>query len=117
LTALGQQGLSPAGPPFGRYAPSDVGFQVEAGFPVAGSVKATGRVAPDELPGGTVAYTVHTCAYDGVGAAYAAAFDWLADNGLVVSGKAWERYLDGPDVPRPRTEVFVPCKPMAPTEH
>jgi len=115
VTALGQQGLSPAGPPFGRYVPGDGGFQVEAGFPVDRSVKATGRVTPDELPGGTVAYTVHTGAYDGVGAAYAAATDWIADNGFVVSGRAWERYLDGPEVPQPRTEVFVPCTPMTPT--
>jgi effector-binding domain-containing protein len=91
-------------------------FQVEAGFPVGQSVTAAGRVAPDELPGGTVAYTIHTGGYDGVGAAYAAATDWMADNGFVVSGKAWERYLDGPGVPEPRTEVFVPCQPMAPTE-
>jgi len=112
---LGQQGLSPAGPPFGRYTPSDGGFEVETGFPVGERVMATGRVTPDELPGGLVAFTVHTGAYDGVGAAHAAATDWIADNGYVVSGQAWERYLDDPEVPLPRTEVFVPCKPMVPT--
>lgn len=116
LAALGQQGLPPAGPPFGRYVPGDDGFQVEAGFPVDQPVETQGRVVPDELPGGTAAYTLHTGAYDGVGAAYTAAEDWLTDNGLVVSGGAWETYLDGPEVPQPRTEVFVPCAPIAPTE-
>ena len=62
VTALGQQGLSPAGPPFGRCVPSDGGFQVEAGYPVDRSVKAAGRVTPDELPGGTVApHGPHGC--------------------------------------------------------
>jgi effector-binding domain-containing protein len=114
MAALSQQGLTPAGPPFGRYVPSDDGFEVEAGFPVDRPVAKTGRVTVDELPGGSVAYTVHTGAYDTVAAAYAATLEWLSDNGFVGSGDAWESYLDGPDVPRPRTEVFVPCKPVAP---
>lgn len=116
VTVLGRQGLSPTGPPFGRYSPSEArGFDVEAGFPVAQSVTAEGRVAPDELPGGVVAYTIHVGAYDGIGAAYAAATDWIVENGFVVSNGAWETYLDDPKVPEPRTEVFVPCKPAAPT--
>jgi hypothetical protein len=102
MTALGQQGLSPAEPPFGRYVASDDG-----GFPGRGRLPCRpvrhGRRARRTRrdPGGTVAYTIHTRAYDGVGAAYAAAAtDWLADNGFVVSGKAWESYLDGPEVRR-----------------
>jgi effector-binding domain-containing protein len=114
MTALSQQGLTPAGPPFGRYVQSDDGFDVEAGFPVDRPVTSTERVTAGELPGGSVAYTVHVGAYDTVAAAYAATLEWLSDNGFVVSGDAWESYLDGPDVPRPRTEVFVPCKPVVP---
>lgn len=113
MTALGQQGVTPAGPPFGRFTPGEDGFQVEAGFPVDSPVTGTGRVTADELPGGPAAYTVHTGGYDTVAEAHEATMDWISDNGFVVSGEAWESYLDGPDVPRPRTEVFVPCAPVA----
>jgi effector-binding domain-containing protein len=114
MATLGEQGLRPAGPPFGRYVPTDGGFDVEAGFPVDRPVAAQGRVVPADLPGGTVAYTVHSGAYDEVGAAYEATADWLTDNGLVATGGAWENYLDGPEVPRPRTEVFLPCASVTP---
>ena len=109
----GQQGLQVAGPPFGRWTPGDGGFDVTAGFPVTGRVEARGRVEADELPGGTVARTLHTGPYDGVGAAYAAAFDWLAGHALVAAGEPWESYLDGPEVAQPRTLVRVPCSPRS----
>lgn len=114
VTTLREQGTQPSGPPFGRYVPGDDGFEVAAGFPVHQPVSAQGRVTPDQLPGGTVAWTVHAGPYEEVGAAYAASAEWLVDNGYVESGGAWESYLDGPDVPRPRTEVFVPCAPVTP---
>lgn len=115
MSVLGRQGVSPAGPPFGRYVVSEGGFEIEAGFPTAGTVEASGRVLPGELPAGTAATTLHTGAYDEVGAAYTAATQWLTDHRLVVSGAPWESYLDGPEVPEPRTEVFVPCRPAAET--
>jgi effector-binding domain-containing protein len=107
----GEQGLEVVGPPFGRWTPRDGGFDVAAGFPVSGRVEARGRVEADELPGGTVARTLHTGPYDGVGAAYAATFEWLAAHALQVAGEPWESYLDGPEVAQPRTRVCVPCSP------
>lgn len=86
------------------------GFEVDSGFPTSGAVAPSGRVVPTVLPMGTVATTLHTGAYDGVGAAYAAVTSWLAEHGLVQSDTAWECYLDGPEVAEPRTEVFVPCR-------
>lgn len=113
LAVLGRQGRAPAGPPFGRYVPQDHGFEATVGFPVDGEVTASGRVTPDELPGGPVATTLHTGAYDAVGAAYDATSKWLADHGLTASGTPWESYLDGPDVPMPRTQVHLPCRARA----
>jgi effector-binding domain-containing protein len=110
-TTAGQQGLEVVGPPFGRWTPRDGGFDATAGFPLTGRVEARGRVEPDELPGGTVARTLHSGPYDAVGAAYAATFEWLAGHGLEVTGEPWESYLDGPDVAQPRTRVCVPCSP------
>jgi effector-binding domain-containing protein len=109
-TTLGRQGLAPAGPPFGRYLPrSDGSFEVEAGFPVERPVTGTGRVKPAELPGGTVATTLYQGPYDGVSEAYATATEWVGAHGYRPIGQPWECYLDEPDVPQPRTEVFVPC--------
>lgn len=108
--ALGAQHLAPAGPPFGRYRVVDGGFDVEAGFPASGPVGAAGRVAPTVLPGGPVATTVHVGSYDGVSAAYQAVQDWVGSAGYAVAGEPWECYLDGPDVPEPRTLVCFPCR-------
>lgn len=109
LAVVDEQGRTPAGPPFGRYVADEQGFEATVGFPVDGPVSASGRVAPDELPGGTVATTLHTGPYAEVGAAYDAATGWVAEHGLTASGTPWESYLDDPDVPLPRTEVHLPC--------
>jgi effector-binding domain-containing protein len=107
---LARQGLSPVGPPFGRFEPTaDGSLQVETGFPVALPVERIGRVAPDQLPGGTVARLLYRGRYDGLGEAYVTATEWVEAHGYRVSGPPWECYLDDPDVPEPRTEVFVPC--------
>jgi effector-binding domain-containing protein len=113
LAAVAEQGLAPAGPPFGRYVPRGDGFDVTACFPVDGAVAASGRVVPDELPAGTCATTLHTGSYDEVGDAYAAATAWLAQHELTVAGVPWESYLDGPEAPEPRTRVCVPCGPRS----
>lgn len=110
LAVVGRQGRSPAGPPFGRYVLHDGAFDATVGFPVDGEVAASGRVTPDELPGGTAATTLHTGPYDQVGAAYDALTAWLPEHGLTASGVPWESYLDGPDVPVPRTAVHLPCR-------
>ena len=48
-----QQGVGVAGAPFARYRPADDGgWDIEAGFPVTGTVSASGRVEPVTLPGG-----------------------------------------------------------------
>lgn len=109
ISVLDEQGLHPTGGPFGRYRPTEDGFDVEVGFPSSDMVKPEGRVEPSELPGGRVARTMHVGAYGDVGAAYEAAFAWLVDEGCVATDEPWECYLDGPEVQNPRTEVFIPC--------
>jgi effector-binding domain-containing protein len=112
MAVLERQRLAPAGPPFSRYTVVQDGFEVESGFPTSGAVVASGRVVPSELPAGTVATTLHTGAYDQVGAAYAAATSWLTEHRMEAYGAPWESYLDGPEVSAPRTEVHVPCRPV-----
>jgi effector-binding domain-containing protein len=110
MAAMGQAGVSPAGPPFGRYLVTPDGFDVEAGFPVEHAVEPSGRVESSMLPGGTAARTMHVGGYDGVAAAYEAVSSWLYKEGYAAAGAPWESYLDGPDVPEPRTLVVAPCR-------
>lgn len=111
LRVVTEQHLSPAGPPYGRFRPTGDGFDVEAGFPVSGPVDPSGRVDVGELPGGSAAEVMYRGSYDEVAAAYEAVAAWLAANGLVPAGEPWESYLDGPEVPVPRTVVRFPCRP------
>ena len=123
MQSVSAQGLHPAGPPFARYrfldgqgvaAGGQVELDIEAGFPVSGTLTPTGRGEASTLPGGHVATTLHVGSYDALGAAYDAAQQFLTDEGYEVAGAPWECYLDGPDVPEPRTEVFMPCRPLRP---
>jgi effector-binding domain-containing protein len=108
--AAAAQGVRLDGAPFGRYVPGEGDWEVAAGFPVSQTLRASGRVTCEVLPAGRVAHTMHVGAYDAVGAAYEAAREYVVDNGHEPSGPPWECYLDGPDVPEPRTEVFMPCR-------
>lgn len=110
VRALAAQGLTPAGPPFGRYTPAGDGFDVEAGFPTDHEVRAQGRIVAATLPGGPAAQVLHKGDYAAVAAAYEAASQWAAAHGYVVAGPPWESYLDGPDVAEPRTVVCLPCR-------
>ena len=124
MQVVAAQDLHPTGPPFARYRFLDVDggpggtpvglreLDVEAGFPVSGSVTGAGRVEASTLPGGHVATTLHVGSYTDLGAAYDAAHQFLTDEGYEVAGAPWESYLDEPEVAEPRTEVFMPCRPL-----
>jgi len=115
MGVVAAQDMHPVGPPFARYHFAEGGtVEVEAGFPVSGAVGPSGRVEPTALPGGRVATTMHVGDYAGVGSAYDAAAQFLTDEGYEVAGAPWECYLDDPEVPAPRTEVFMPCRPLRP---
>lgn len=105
---LQAQGVDPCGPPFARYAPQSDGFDVTAGVPVSSPVAASGAVVPDTLPGGLTATTVHSGPYEGLSEAFHAVIDWIGREGYAVAADPWESYLDGPDVPQPRTMVCFP---------
>lgn len=106
--ALQAQAVDPVGPPFARYAPRADGFEVTAGIPVSSPIVTVGRVRPGSLSGGTVATTVHVGTYDRLAEAFHAVIDWIGVQGYAIAGDPWESYLDGPDVPEPRTRVSFP---------
>jgi effector-binding domain-containing protein len=109
--ATAQQGLRVSGPPYARYRfEKDGTVDVEAGFPVSGAMTRSGDVGPGTLPGGHVLTTLHVGGYNELGDAYDALETHLIANGYEPVGAAWECYLDGPEVPEPRTKVYQPAR-------
>ncbi len=106
---LGSQGASADGPPFARYEAREGGLAIEAGFPFTGDLRPVGRVELTTLPGGPTLLVMHSGAYGGVAGAYEAAQTWMAEHEWEPRAPTWEAYLDGPEVPEPRTVVHVPC--------
>ncbi len=111
-----QNGIALAGQPFTRYLEWGPGlWTIEAGMPVTAEVSeipSAADVRPDRLPGGLVATTTHTGAYDKLSEAHAAIQQWIEAEGLTASGAPWEIYTTDPaDYPDPKdwqTEVFWP---------
>src|SRR3954470_17740733 len=117
---LGQQGVSPDGPPFVRFLVIDMAAQldIEVGVPVAAAVAAEGRVVAGEFPAGRYATLIYTGVQNAI-PANAALQEWAAAQGIAWQkwptdkGDAWEArlesFLTGPeDDPDPatwRTEV------------
>jgi effector-binding domain-containing protein len=90
-------GAQYAGPPFALY-PDEMADEFDAVIcmPVAPGATAGPGVDLEEVPGGTVASTMHTGPYDGVGAAYGEVQAWLAANGKQPGGPPREVYLNEP---------------------
>ena len=109
LSVLAREAVAVDGKPFARYDMVDGGFRVEAGFPCPPNLYLDGVVHTITLPGGTAAVTTHVGAYSDVAAAYQAIEQWFATSGHRPTGAPWETYLDGPEVPQPRTTVTWPC--------
>ena len=103
-------GVPVVGPPFCRMDMTGDEFLLEVGFPVAEPIEPAGRVVPSTLPAGEVATVLHTGPYDQVAPAYFAIEEWLEEHGYEPTGAPWEAYLDGPEVPEPRTIVSWPCR-------
>ena len=112
---LAHQSVQPVGPPFSRFHRFDAGrFAVEAGFPVASVIDASGDVRASSLPGGRVARTMHVGPYDEMEPAYEALASWVRAEGGELVGDAWEIYYSDPQVePDPkswRTEIVQPYR-------
>ncbi len=109
VRAAADQDIEIVGPPFGRFLPLPGGrWNIEAGFPLARTLAETGPVESASLPEGPCACTVHAGGYDTVESAYIALTQWISEHGYATIGEPWECYLDAPDAPQPRTEVFMP---------
>jgi effector-binding domain-containing protein len=66
-------------------------------IPVSEPVERFGRVEPDELPGGSIATTVHHGPYEEIRPAYDAIAAWVQEHGRRLAGPPREIYLNAPD--------------------
>lgn len=108
---LAERGQTPPGPAFATYYNMDMdALDVEAGFPVAEPVPGHGRIEAHGLPEGTYAVCHYVGPYDGVSVAYDELTTFVAANGYIPSGIAYEWYYDGPETPpdKARTDVAFP---------
>lgn len=115
---LKSRGLTPAGPPFGRYHSFSLEkIDLEAGLPVAKAPALTDEDGPlqaGELPAGEAAVLMHLGPYDDLKRTYDALEGWLADHRREPSGGPWELYLTDPmaepDPQKWQTEVIWPLR-------
>jgi len=112
FAALGRAGLEPVAPPLGvsHGMPADT-LDLSVAVPVAAPFADDGEVTGETLPGGRAATLLVRGSYDQLAAAYEHVFGWVATQGLVPTGVAWEQYLTEPapggDVARTETLVGV----------
>jgi AraC-like DNA-binding protein/effector-binding domain-containing protein len=106
-------GVAFAGQPFTRYMDWGPGMlTIQAGLPIATPGTGEGEVRAETLPGGPVATTIHSGAYDKLTEAHAALQVWIEEQGFRSAGTPWEVYVTDPaDYPDPadwKTEIFWP---------
>jgi effector-binding domain-containing protein len=101
---LGEHGVTPAGPPYARYAEfGPERADVELGIPLAAPPAGLKALEPDdqlgatELPGGEAAAYRHVGPYPELGTAYQALEAWLREAGRSPAGPPWESYEVGPE--------------------
>jgi effector-binding domain-containing protein len=118
IAHLGRAQAEPAGPVFALYHGPEFdeeAVDVEWCVPVDRPVSGQGHMSGRELPGGTVAWTLHAGPYDAVGpSAYAALQSWMQEHGHESDGPPREVYLVGPCQAREpaayRTELQWPIR-------
>jgi AraC family transcriptional regulator len=94
-------------------ADSEGSADVEVAVPVSAKVEGSGDVECYELPGGTMAKTIHKGPYEECESTYEKLFAWIAQSGKTVAGPIREVYLNDPNQVSPEeimTEIYAPIE-------
>lgn len=89
------------------------GGDIEICTPVATPFHGVEEVYGAEVPGGTIASTIHRGSYDEMAAAYAAVITWMDEHGLEPCGPPREYYLNDLETTKPDellTEIAFPIR-------
>jgi effector-binding domain-containing protein len=121
MAAAQAQGVALAGPPFGKYygIPGE-SVDVEAGFPVAGTVSEAEGVSAGTLPAGRVVQAMHVGPYDTLPDTYSEVQRWVDQRGVHTQELMWESYLtdpgEQPDPSQWQTLIVIPLAEEASTD-
>jgi effector-binding domain-containing protein len=117
LAAVGRAGAGPVGPLFlvmHDVIDEETDGDVELCVPVAQPFQGGGEVRVADLPGGTVASTIHRGPYDEIGPAYHTITGWIQEHGHEFAGPSREVYVTEPQkTPDPAdyvTEIQFPIR-------
>lgn len=108
MGAVTAAGAQPTGMPFVVYHtmdPTAPEWEVEVCMPVEGPFEGGGEVVAADVPGGTMAWTIHQGPYDEIGPAYEAFALWAAERGRSFAGAPRELYLNDPSESGPDTAL------------
>ncbi len=109
-----RKGLPFTGMPFVIYYNMDMeNLDLEAGFPVGGSLEAEGRVKPSKLPAGEMATALHTGPYDTLEATYNELTAFVKEQGRETEEFMYEEYLNSPEEVKPeelQTRIYFILK-------
>jgi effector-binding domain-containing protein len=111
---LGGLDKHPVDMPFLAYYNQDMeDLDVEIGIPTAEILAGSGDIYGAEIPAGKVAECVYTGPYSQMEPAYRQLVEFVAEQGVEVTGVAYEIYIDDPgDTPESelRTLILFPLK-------
>ena len=110
----GKAGVAPEGPPFGLFAmppttpPDSNVYHVCLPVPAGTKPDGAAGIAIKPIGGIQLASTVHTGPYEKISATYEQLKKWIEGQGMIISGPAFEFYLNNPQTTPPeslRTEI------------
>ena len=111
---LAELGAQPAGAPFAAYYNMDMqDLDVEIGFPVAEPVVGKDDIQSSQVPGGRLAFALHTGPYADISPAYDVLTQFAKEQGYEPSGVSYEFYLNDPQETLPQdlqTQIIFPLK-------
>lgn len=111
---LAEMGEQPVGAPFAAYYNMDMqDLDVEIGFPTARPLAGKDDIQPGVIPGGKLAYALHTGPYSEIAPAYDALTLFVKEQGYQPSGVAYEFYMNDPQETQQaelHTQIVFPLK-------
>jgi DNA gyrase inhibitor GyrI len=108
---MSSKGITPLGPPLGRYfsAPDtpEADLAWEVAFPVDAGVKAEAPFEVKDIPGGLTAIHVHKGPYEDLGTAWPAFMEWVMSSGHQPAGPPMNVFQGQPG-DSPQVELRMP---------